>query len=173
MKLLILSLFISFSLEASANVPAYGKFDWRKFDGIYKYESCQIKNNKPIWAERPESTTIEFSAHPEIEPNLLEITRITQPNTGILLGYSLAEINQGKKIEVNEETKKVIHTSESYTTKDGVYNFLSWNVEDINVGWATMQLKIDNTGILTYKTRLQFSDEADYREEVCNLSVTL
>lgn len=154
---------------ANPKAPIHGKFDYTKFLGMYRYQNCKVANSEPIWAENPETTTVEISNRNFIEPDFLEMVRWTENNNGILLGMSLEKINQGKQTEIDQDTHKLVHSSESYTTKDGVYNFLSWNVQDINVGWSSVQLKVDKSGNISYIMRIQRTDDAHMKEEICTL----
>lgn len=175
MKKLILFLIVGVNLffvqTSWATEPNKGSFEWKIFFGFYKYVECKIDQNKPIWADDPENTEIEISNLSEINPDKMDITRWPKDASYILLGVSLEYINQGRKIEFDEDTQKISREIETYSTEDGIYSYLSWNFKDINVGWSTVQLKMLQNGNIKYIMQIQRVEDVVPSREECELSV--
>lgn len=162
---------VFFNIIGFAKAPIAGKFDWTQLTGRYKYVSCELIKNKPIWADAPETTQIEIYIDYTSDASTLNLIRWPEEDTLILLGASLEKINKGRQIVYDEETNKVWKNSISYSTVDGVFSHSKWNVKDINIGWHKIQLQMLEGGLVTYKMQLS-QDKADLvSEEICTLKL--
>lgn len=167
-NILFVFAFLLFTHNLQA-APLKTEFDWTKFYGFYKYVSCDISHNKPIWAEDLKNTKIEISNYSGLDPYKIDLTRWPDNASYILLGMTLERINQGKYVEYDEDTQKVSRELITYTTKDGVYGYLRWNFKDINVGWSSLQLQMLENKNIRYTMKLRYSDDDFTAKEVCEL----
>ena len=58
---------------------------------------------------------------------------------------------------------------ESYATADGVYGMMAWN-RPHNVGWSTLQLRMDTQAKVSLTLRQRNDSDASTREETCTLT---
>ena len=58
---------------------------------------------------------------------------------------------------------------ESYATADGVYGMMAWD-RPHNVGWSTLQLRMDAQGHISLTIRQRTDSDASTREETCTLT---
>lgn len=168
MKLFFILSLIAAS-TAQAVSPDPGHFEWIKFAGNYKYISCEIKNNKPIWADDIENTAIEISQDFSLDSHNLQLVRWHKDSSYILLGRAIEKIDQGRYEEYDEEIQRISRTVISYATNDGVFGFLSWNFKELNVGWSSTELRMIDENTISYNMQIQHREDPTSFEETCLL----
>ena len=160
---------ILFSISALAQVPEHGEFDRTKFYGFYRFTACEVSHNDPIWSQDPSGTYIEISDNHGREKNYLEMLRWNDNGSPLMPIWKWTDINLGAQKSIDEETHKLVGTSDSFSTTDGIYGFLSWNYKDINIGWGTVQLSMDAQGNVSYLMQLKHEEDSYTKEERCSL----
>lgn len=167
LNIIFFNLIISSGVLAASPEP--GKFNWANFVGNYKYVNCEIKNNKPIWADDPENTKVEIYRNFSQDENNLQLIRWHENSSYVLLGTSIDKIDLGQYVEYDEETQKIYRTVLSYATNAGVYSVLNWNFKDINVGWSKIELISIDANTISYMMEMQRVEDIDSVKETCIL----
>ena len=150
--------------------PDKGGFDWTQFQGKYDIGECQSRPSA-IWADSRAGTFVQidhkvaYTRHPTTES--LELMRANSRNP-IALGWSVERVGQGRQTENDAATGKVGKVMESYATVDGVYGMMAWDRPN-NVGWSTLQLRMDAQGSISLTIRQRTDSDAATREETCTL----
>lgn len=151
--------------------PAKGGFNWTKFEGKYDIGECQSYPSA-IWGDGPTGTfvqidrMVDYTRGPSTER--LELMRANN-GSPIGLGWSVERIGGARRTETHAQTGKVVKVMESYATADGVYGMMAWD-QPHNVGWSTLQLRMDTGGKISLTIRQRNDSDASTREETCRLT---
>lgn len=137
---------------ASTDAPAHGSFSWRGLEGFYRFGNCQ-NNGAPYWAVAPGVSHLLLSTNPFNDeapaPDTLILVRVRDDESPLAVNWNLDWINHGPQRIHDPKTGKQVEVTESYTTAQGLYNSMSWDFGD-DSGWATIELKVDAQGGLSY-----------------------
>lgn len=151
--------------------PAKGSFNWTKFEGKYDIGGCQ-SHPSAIWGDGPPGSfvqidhLIDYTREPATRG--LELMRANN-GTPIGLGWSVERIGHDRRTETHAGTDKVVKVTESYATANGVYGMMAWD-RPHNVGWSTLQLRMDTRGNISLTIRQRTDSDASTREETCRLT---
>jgi len=153
------------------SAPAKGGFNWTKFAGKYDIGECQ-SHPSPIWGGGPIGTfvqidhIVDYTRSPSTDR--LELMRANN-GSAFGLGWSVERIGHARRTETHAKTGKVVKVVESYATADGVYGMMAWD-QPHNVGWSTLQLRMDTQGKISLTIRQRNDSDASTREETCRLT---
>jgi hypothetical protein len=150
--------------------PDKGRFDWTQFEGKYDFSECRSRPSA-IWGDSRPDTFVQidhkvtYERFPATEG--LELMRANYRNP-IALGWSVERVGQGRQTDTDADTGKVDKVMESYATRDGVYGMMAWDHPN-NVGWSTLQLRMDAQSNISFTLRQRANSDAATREETCTL----
>lgn len=150
--------------------PAKGGFDWTQFQGKYDFSQCRSRPSA-IWGDGRPGTFVQidhkvaYTRNPTTEG--LELMRANN-RIPFALGWAVERVGQGRQTENDADTGKVGKVMESYATADGVYGMMAWDRPD-NVGWSTLQLRMDAQRNISLTIRQRTDSDAATREETCTL----